>query len=131
MCAHGREPCVVLQTSPGLQAWVRVREDQDVRAGDVFMEITEKTQVPGFRFLQWVEFGAWQRQKKAPGEKNCASEDQDLGACDMLTRIQGQNGNPRLNGKGLHNETVAFVDGPVDYACTGEPERSAGAGPIG
>ena len=43
--------------------------DQDVEVGDVFVEITEKTQFPGFRFSRRVEFGAWQRQKKAPGEK--------------------------------------------------------------
>jgi hypothetical protein len=43
--------------------------DQDVEVGDVFVEITEKTQFPGFRFSRRVEFGAWQRRKKAPGEK--------------------------------------------------------------
>ena len=41
----------------------------DVEAGDVFVEITEKTQFPGFRFSRRVECGAWQRQKRAPGEK--------------------------------------------------------------
>ena len=56
---------------------------QDVGVGHVFVEITEKAWFPGFRFFRRVEFGAWQRQKKAPG-KNCASEDQDLGVCDML-----------------------------------------------
>jgi hypothetical protein len=43
--------------------------DQDVEVGDVFVEITEEAQFPGFRFLRRVEFGAWQRQKKAPGKK--------------------------------------------------------------
>lgn len=57
--------------------------DQDVEVGDVFVEFTEKTRFPGFWFFRGVEFGAWQRQKKAPG-KNCAFEDQDLGVCDML-----------------------------------------------
>jgi hypothetical protein len=43
--------------------------DQDVEAVDAFVEITEKTQLPGFRFFRRVEFGAWQRQKEAPGEE--------------------------------------------------------------
>ena len=60
--------------------------NQDVQAGDVFVE-SQKTDLPGSWFLRRVEFGAWQRQKKAPG-KNCASEDQDLGVCDMLSPIQ-------------------------------------------
>jgi hypothetical protein len=45
-----------------------IRDDQDVRAAEVLMEITEKTQLPGFRFLRRVEFGAWQRQEKSVGE---------------------------------------------------------------
>ena len=57
--------------------------DQDAEAGDVFVKITEKTQFPGFGFSWRVESGTWQRQKKAPGEKKCAGE-QDLGICDML-----------------------------------------------
>ena len=43
--------------------------DQEVEVGEVFVEIAEKTELPGFRFFRRVEFGAWQRQKKAPGEK--------------------------------------------------------------
>ena len=43
--------------------------DQDVEVREVFVEIAEKKQLPGFRFFRWVEFGAWQRQEKAPGEK--------------------------------------------------------------
>lgn len=43
--------------------------EQDVEVGDVFVEMTEKAQFPGFRFCRRVELGAWQRQKKAPGEK--------------------------------------------------------------
>jgi hypothetical protein len=61
--------------------------DQDLEVGDVFVEITEKTQFLGFQFFRRVEFGAWQRKKRLP-EKNCASEDQDLGVCDMLSPIQ-------------------------------------------
>ena len=48
--------------------------DQDVEVGDVFVEFTEKTQFSGFRFFRRVEFGAWQRQKKAPGEKTALGE---------------------------------------------------------
>jgi len=62
--------------------------DQDVEVGDVFMEITEKTQFPGFRFFRRVEFGAWQMLKKAPGEKTALRKDQELGGCDMLMPIQ-------------------------------------------
>jgi len=40
--------------------------DQGVEAGDVFVEITEKTPFPGFRFFGGVEFGPWQKQS---GEK--------------------------------------------------------------
>jgi hypothetical protein len=39
------------------------------RSETVFVEITEETQLPGFRFFRRVELGTWQRQKKAPGEK--------------------------------------------------------------
>src|ERR1043166_8925430 len=86
---------------------------QDIRE-DAFMEINDKTYFPGFRrtpdfgvgspALRRVESGAWQRHKKALGE-TCASEDQDLGTCDMLTRIQEPERKSWLNGKGLHNET--------------------------
>ena len=43
--------------------------DQGVEVGDVFVEITKKTPFPGFRFFGGVEFGPWQKQEKAPGEK--------------------------------------------------------------
>ena len=68
--------------------------DQE-EAGDVFVEITEKTQFPGFWFFRRVEFGAWQRQKKAPGIKLRFGGSR-LGVCDMLSPIQNQNGNPGL-----------------------------------
>lgn len=42
---------------------------QGVGVGDVFVEFTEKTEFLGFRFFRRVEFGAWQRQKEAPGEE--------------------------------------------------------------
>jgi len=42
---------------------------QDVGVGDVFVEFTEKTGLPGFRLFRRVEFGAWQRQKEAPGKE--------------------------------------------------------------
>jgi hypothetical protein len=35
----------------------------------VFMEVTEKTQLPGFRFFRRGRIGVWRRQKKSPGEK--------------------------------------------------------------
>jgi hypothetical protein len=57
--------------------------DQVVEVGDVFVEITEKTPFPGFRF-----FGGWNlaldRNKRRLPEKNCALEDQELGVRDML-----------------------------------------------
>ena len=45
--------------------------DQDVEAGDVFVEgiEIEKRQFLGFRCFRRVEFGAWQSQKKAPEEE--------------------------------------------------------------
>jgi hypothetical protein len=61
--------------------------DQDVEVGDVFVELTEKTQFPGCRFSRRVKCSAWQRQKKAP-EKKLRSEEQDLGVCDMVCLIQ-------------------------------------------
>jgi hypothetical protein len=39
----------------------------------VFVEFTEKTQLPGFRFSQRVEFGAWQKQRRL-AEKKSASD---------------------------------------------------------
>ena len=45
----------------------------------MFAKVTEKRQLPGFRFFRRGGIGAWQRRKKAPGEKPCNSEDQDLG----------------------------------------------------
>ena len=35
----------------------------------MFVEVAEKRQFPGFRFFRRGGIGAWQRQKKAPGEK--------------------------------------------------------------
>jgi hypothetical protein len=61
--------------------------DQGVEVGDVFVEIIEKTQFPGFQFFRQVEFGAWQSQRRLP-EKELRSEEQDLGVCDMLSPIQ-------------------------------------------
>jgi hypothetical protein len=40
------------------------------------------------------EFGAWQKQKKAPGEKHCALEDQELGGVIDYDQSRSQNGNP-------------------------------------
>src|ERR1700722_818713 len=40
-----------------------------------------------------------------------------------------QNSEKVLNREGLHNETLASVDDSVARICTGEPDRSAGAGP--
>jgi hypothetical protein len=57
------------------------------------MEITEKTQFPGFRFLRWVEFGGWQRQRRLP-KKKLRFGGSRLGVCDMLSPIWEQDGNP-------------------------------------
>jgi hypothetical protein len=43
--------------------------DHGLQVGDVFVEITEKMQFPGFRLSWRVEFGTWHRKKKAPGGK--------------------------------------------------------------
>src|SRR5436309_10167305 len=51
------------------------------------MEITGKKQFPGFLFFRRGGIGAWQSKRRLP-EKNCASEDQDLGGCDMPSPIQ-------------------------------------------
>ena len=57
--------------------------DQDVEVGDVFVEINEKTQFPVFGFSVG---GIWclAEAKEGSRRKNCASEDQDLGVCDLL-----------------------------------------------
>src|ERR1019366_5317041 len=76
-CAGGGDRVVGGRVTPAKSG------DQDVEVGDVFVEITEKTQFPGFRFFRRVEFGAWQRQEKAPGEKtalgNCARRSKTWG----------------------------------------------------
>jgi hypothetical protein len=58
-----------------------------VGAGEVFVEITEKKQFPGFRFS-----GGWKlplgRGKRRPRERNCISEDQDSGVSGILNPIQ-------------------------------------------
>ena len=41
--------------------------DQDVGAGEVFVEITEKTQFPGFRFFRWG--GIWRLAEAREGPR--------------------------------------------------------------
>jgi hypothetical protein len=58
-----------------------------VEAGNVFLEVTEKRQLPDFRFFRRDGIGAWQRQKKAPGEKAAFRGTKTLGG-DILSPIQ-------------------------------------------
>jgi hypothetical protein len=51
------------------------------------LPLVQPVAVSRFSFFRRVEIGAWQRQKKAPRERNCISEDRDSGVCDMLTPI--------------------------------------------
>jgi hypothetical protein len=69
--------------------------DQGVEVGDVFVEITEKTPFPGFRFLGGVEFGPWQKQEKAPGEKLRFGGSR-IGVRNMLCLIQEPKWKSRL-----------------------------------
>lgn len=50
---------------------------QGVGFGEVFVEVTEKTQLLGLGFFRRSEIGVWPGQKTAPGEtvlKDCNSE---------------------------------------------------------
>ena len=52
-----------------------------------------KRSSPGFWFFRWVEFGAWQRQKKGPGDKTALRRIKNSGVI-CCARSRNQNGNP-------------------------------------
>jgi sigma54-dependent transcription regulator len=70
--------------------------DQGVEVGDVFVEITEKTPLPGFRFSRRVEFGTWYlaEAKEGPRRKNCARRSTTWGFVIWSAQSRSQNGNP-------------------------------------
>ena len=57
--------------------------DQDVEVGDVFVEITEKTQFPGLRFFRGWNMVLSRGKRRLP-EKTALRRIKDLGICDML-----------------------------------------------
>jgi hypothetical protein len=73
--------------------------DQEVGATEVFVEITENAQFPGFGFFQRGELGLRLGQKTGPGEKvpkNCNSEISSWRSVINSTQSRSQNGNPGL-----------------------------------
>jgi hypothetical protein len=71
--------------------------DQEVGATEVFVEITENAQFPGFGFFQRGELGVRLGQKTGPGEKvpkNCNSEISSWCSVINPPQSRSQNGNP-------------------------------------
>lgn len=66
--------------------------DQDVEIGDVFMEMTEKTQLPGFRFYV---AGIWclAEAKEGSRRRSCAWRIKTWGFVIHSSQSGSQNGN--------------------------------------
>ena len=73
------------------------RADQGVRAGEAFVEIVEKKQLPDFWSFGREGIGVWPGQKTRPGEtvpKNCKSGIENCRPVISSVETGSQNGNP-------------------------------------
>jgi hypothetical protein len=63
----------------------RNRADQDVRAGEVFVECSEKKGVRDFGFCAQGGSPVWQDRKRLP-KRECSSQDQKMAVWSILNR---------------------------------------------